>query len=182
LREDKTYSEAELVHLLKEKNEAAFAYLYDHYAAALMGVIFRMLENRELSEDVLQEAFVKIWNNFSSYDSRKGRLFTWMVNLTRNLAIDTLRSKDYKKQTKIRDDDESVGYVSDSAMNSESFDAMGIQNYVKLLKADQKEIIDLAYFGGFTQEEISQKLNIPLGTVKTRMRTAIIELRKILRK
>lgn len=139
-----------------------------------------MLDNRELAEDVLQEAFVKIWNNFSNYDSIKGRLFTWMLNLTRNLTIDTIRSKGYKKQSKIQNSDNTVNNISDNTNTAESFDALGIRKHLTLLKNDQKQIIDLAYFGGFTQDEISKRLDIPLGTVKTRMRTAISELRKAL--
>ncbi|MDQ6903708.1 MAG: sigma-70 family RNA polymerase sigma factor, partial [Bacteroidota bacterium] len=163
------------------RDQSAFAYLYDNYSAALFGVIFKMLEDRELAEDVLQEAFIKIWNNFANYDSLKGRLFTWMMNLTRNLTIDTIRSKGYKKQSKIRNTENSVDNISNNANTAESFDALGIRKHLTLLKNDQKQIIDLAYFGGFTQEEISNTLGIPLGTVKTRMRTAIFELRKVLR-
>ncbi len=181
MAEIKKYSEEELIHLLKRRDQPAFAYLYDNYSAALFGVIFKMLEDRELAEDVLQEAFIKIWNNFSNYDSSKGRLFTWMMNLTRNLTIDTLRSKGYKKQSKIQNSENSVDNISNNANTAESFDALGIRKHLTLLKNDQKQIIDLAYFGGFTQEEISNQLGIPLGTVKTRMRTAIFELRKVLR-
>lgn len=178
--EIKKYSEEELVYLLKERDQSAFSYLYDNYSAVLYGIIFKMLENRELAEDVLQEAFVKIWNNFSNYDSIKGRLFTWMLNLTRNLTIDTIRSKGYKKQSKIQNSDNTVNNISDNTNTAESFDALGIRKHLTLLKNDQKQIIDLAYFGGFTQDEISKRLDIPLGTVKTRMRTAISELRKAL--
>ena len=178
--EIKKYSEEELIFLLKGKDQSAFSYLYDNYSAVLYGVIYKMLDDRELSEDVLQEAFIKIWNNFSNYDNLKGRLFTWMLNITRNLTIDTIRSKGYKKQAKIRNSENTVNNISDKINTAESFDAMGIRKHLTLLKNDQKEIIDLAYFSGFTQDEISKKLSIPLGTVKTRMRTAIIELRKVL--
>jgi RNA polymerase sigma-70 factor (ECF subfamily) len=139
-----------------------------------------MVENRELSEDILQEAFVKIWNNFNSYDKAKGRLFTWMLNLTRNLTIDTLRSKSYKKQTKISGDENAVSNIKDSSMGIERFDSVGLAKQLSNLKPDQKMIIDMAYFSGFTQDEISKQLNIPLGTVKTKMRSAILELRKYL--
>jgi RNA polymerase sigma-70 factor, ECF subfamily len=138
-----------------------------------------MVEQKELCEDILQEAFVKIWNNFSSYDKAKGRLFTWMLNLTRNLTIDTLRSKGYKKQSKISSDENSVSNLQDNNSNIERFDSLGIRKQLATLKTEQRTIIDLAYFNGFTQEEIAKQLEIPLGTVKTRMRTAIIELRKI---
>ncbi len=164
---------------LQARDQQAFSYLYDNYAGALNGVIFKLVDNRELAEDILQEAFVKIWNNFASYDAGKGRLFTWMINITRNLTIDTLRSKGYKKQQQILADENSVGNYADGT-TSEKFDSLGIRNQLVHLKAEQRSIIDLAYFNGYTQDEIAKELGIPLGTVKTRMRTAILELRKLL--
>jgi RNA polymerase sigma-70 factor (ECF subfamily) len=174
------YSEEELVMRLQNQDQHAFSYLYDNYSAALNGVIYRMVENTELAEDILQEAFVKIWNNFSSYDTSKGRLFTWMLNITRNLTIDTLRSKGYKKQAKISGDENSVNNLSNDGKIAERFDAMGLRKQLANLKPEQRTIIDLAYFNGYTQDEISKEMGIPLGTVKTRMRAAIIELRKLL--
>ena len=174
------YSEEELVMLLQKQDQQAFSYLYDNYAPALNGVIFRLVDDKALSEDILQDAFVKIWNNFSSYDKTKGRLFTWMMNLTRNLTIDTLRSKGYKNQSKILGDENSVNNLQDSSAGIARFDAMGIRKQLSKLKPDQQIVIDLAYFNGFTQDEIAKEIGIPLGTVKTRMRTAILELRKML--
>ncbi|RYF91799.1 MAG: sigma-70 family RNA polymerase sigma factor [Chitinophagaceae bacterium] len=176
-----TYSEEQLISKLQQQDQSAFSYLYDNYAAALNGVIHRMIDDTQLAEDILQEAFLKIWNNFKQYDQSKGRLFTWMVNITRNLTIDTLRSKGYKKQQKILHDEKSVGGIKDSNLNADRFDTMGLRKQVSGLKPEHKIIIDLAYFGGYTQEEIAKELSIPLGTVKTRMRAAIIELRKLLR-
>ena len=180
LPEEKKYSEEELVLLLQARDQQAFSYLYDNYAAALNGIIYRMVEERELAEDILQEAFIKIWNNFSSYDTGKGRLFTWMLNLTPNLTIDTLRSKGEKKQGKISGDENSVSNYTDDSKIAEKFDAMGLRKQLVNLKPEQRAIIDLAYFNGYTQDEISKEMGIPLGTVKTRMRTAILELRKML--
>ena len=174
------YSEEELVLQLQNRNQQAFSYLYDNYAAALNGIIYRLVEDKELAEDILQEAFVKIWNNFASYDTTKGRLFTWMLNLTRNLTIDTLRSKGYKKQSKISGDENSVSNFTDNKAVAEKFDAMGIRKQLSNLKPEQRSIIDMAYFNGYTQDEISKEMGIPLGTVKTRMRSAILELRKML--
>ncbi|MEO9003250.1 MAG: sigma-70 family RNA polymerase sigma factor [Ginsengibacter sp.] len=175
------YSEQELVALLKTGDKSSFTYLYDNYSGALYGIIFRIINNQELSEDVLQEAFLKIWNNFSSYDPSKGRLFTWMLNITRNLCIDTMRGKSYKKQSKIQSTENVVDHPSSNIDENNKFDALGIREQVTLLKKNQKQIIDLAYFEGFTQVEISERLGIPLGTVKTRMRTAVSELKKLLR-
>ncbi len=180
MSEIKKYSEEELVMLLQNKDQQAFSYLYDNYSAALNGIIYRMVENRELAEDILQEAFVKIWNNFPAYDMKKGRLFTWMLNLTRNLTIDTLRSKGYRKQAKISSDENSVSNITDDGRMAERFDALGLRKQLVNLKPEQRIIIDLAYFNGYTQDEISKEMGIPLGTVKTRMRSAIIELRKML--
>ncbi|MEO6950002.1 MAG: sigma-70 family RNA polymerase sigma factor [Ginsengibacter sp.] len=176
------YSEEELISLLKSKDRNAFAYLYDNYSQALFGVIHKMVNNQELAEDILQEAFIKIWNRFDDYDSTKGRLFTWMLNISRNFTIDTFRSKDYKKQSKILNKENSVDNINikNASDSVDNFDALGIRKHLSLLKSDQKIIIDLAYFEGFTQDEISKELSIPLGTVKTRMRSAILELRKIL--
>jgi RNA polymerase sigma factor (sigma-70 family) len=174
------YSEEDLVALLQRRDQIAFAYLYENYSAALNSVIARMVDDTQLAEDILQETFVKIWNNFAQYDAAKGRLFTWMINITRNLTIDTLRSKGYKKQQKISQDENFVSSTQDKNYSASKFDVIGIRKQVQNLKPDQKIIIDLAYFGGYTQEEISKEMSIPLGTVKTRMRTAIIELRKLL--
>lgn len=180
LAENKRYTEEELIVLLRDRDQQAFSYLYDNYAAALNGIIGRMIDETQLCEDILQEAFVKIWNNFVHYDSSKGRLFTWMINITRNLTIDTLRSKGYKKSRQISRDENSVSNYHDKNSLSDRFDTIGLRKQVGNLKPEQKNIIDLAYFSGYTQEEISKEMGIPLGTVKTRMRSAILELRKML--
>jgi RNA polymerase sigma factor (sigma-70 family) len=180
LADNKKYTEEQLVALLRSRDQQAFSYLYDNYAAALNGIICRMVDETHLAEDILQEAFVKIWNNFVQYDSTKGRLFTWMINITRNLTIDSLRSKGYKKSRKISGDENSVNNYQDKSSSSDKFDSIGLRKQVANLKPEQKSIIDLAYFGGYTQEEISKEIGIPLGTVKTRMRSAILELRKML--
>lgn len=172
------YNETDLVIGLKARDQQVFTYLYDQYSGAIMGVIFRLLNDQQLAEDVLQEAFVKFWNNIQQYDAGKGRLFTWMINIARNLAIDTLRSKGFKKQQQISKDENSVVNYHDPHQHSEKFDKIGLQKQVSQLKPEYKTLIDLAYYYGYTQEEISQSLGIPLGTVKTRLRAAIQELRK----
>jgi RNA polymerase sigma factor (sigma-70 family) len=176
-----TYTEAELVMLIKARNTTAFTYLYDNYAGALSGVIGNLVSDNALVEDILQESFLKIWNNFEQYDPAKGRMFTWMLNLARNLTIDTLRSKGYKKQQKISADENSVSMYADASYGKERFDAMGVRNYLGQLKPGQREVIEMAYFGGYTQDEMAVALGIPLGTVKTRVRAALLELRKLLK-
>lgn len=173
------YSEEELVQLLRNKDQQAFSYLYDNYSAILNGTIARMVEDTGLAEDILQEAFLKIWNNFSSFDSSKGRLFTWMLNVTRNLTIDTLRSKGHKKQQLISSDENSVSNFTDNSRLPEKYDSMGLKKQLQQLKPELRNLIELAYFQGYTQDEISKLTQLPLGTVKSRLRAAIIELRKL---
>jgi RNA polymerase sigma-70 factor (ECF subfamily) len=128
----------------------------------------------------MQETFVKIWSNFSQYDKTKGKLFTWLVNVARNLAIDTTRSKSFKNQNKNLEIDKVVGYIDSHKSTSFNPDQIGLKTMLEKLRPEQREIIDLAYFKGYTQVEIAEELNIPLGTVKTRMRMAIMQLRQII--
>jgi RNA polymerase sigma factor (sigma-70 family) len=176
-----TYSEEELIRLLRERNEAVFSYVYDHYSGALFGTISRIVQEEESAADVLQEAFVKIWHNFSSYDPTKGRLFTWMVNVARNLAIDYTRSKNYKSDLKNQSLSDSVGKINRQRNSTPNTDLIGLKSFLDKLSPQHKQIIDLLYFDGYTQEELSKELKIPLGTIKTRARAALKQLRELVK-
>lgn len=174
------YNEAELISMLKERTQSAFSYLYDNYSASLYTVVLSIVQDRELANDVLQEVFVKIWKQIEQYDAGKGRLFTWMINISRNAGIDMLRSKSYHTQKKNQELTENV-YSSAGSVNIET-DKIGLRKLITNLKEDQKVLVELAYFQGYTQDEISKLLNMPLGTVKTRLRSALINLREVLKK
>ncbi len=176
----KTYSEQELVLSLKQKDETAFSYLYDNYAAALNGVIYGMVNDFATSEDILQEAFLKIWNNIDSYDETKGKLYTWMRRITNNLTLDTLKSKQHRQQGKVVDNELAVAHVQGANNINERLNSLDLQKKLDTLDKKQRVILDMSYFQGYTQEEIAQELDMPVGTVKTKIRSAIIELRKIL--
>ena len=152
--------------------------LYDNYSSALYGVIFRIIQNDEIAEDVLQDTFLKIWNNFPQYDAAKGRLFTWMVNIARNQSIDKVRSKDFVNQSKNQPIDKTVSFVDMNKSTSYNPDTIGLKEMVKKLDVEYRQIIDLIFFEGYSQSEASEKLGIPLGTVKTRSRAAIMKLRQ----
>lgn len=94
------YSEEELIVLLKEKNETGFHHLYDNYSGALYGVIFRIVQSKEYTEEIIQDVFVKVWNSIHQYDQQKGRFYTWMINIARNTAIDYLKSKGFQNELK----------------------------------------------------------------------------------
>lgn len=171
-------SEEELVLALSKQEKIAIEALYDMYSASLFGVISRIVIDEPTAEDVLQETFVKIWNSFSSYSADKGRLFTWMVNIARNLAIDKIRSKDFKNQAKNHELENNVTFIDEQRNTVYKPELMGIKDLVATLKPEQKSILDLVYFKGYTHVEAAEELGIPLGTIKTRLRMAIIELRK----
>lgn len=172
-----TYEEGELINLLKQRDEQAFGYLYDNYAGALYGVVKQIVTDLEVGNDVLQEVFVSIWKKIDTYDSSKGRLFTWMLNIARNAAIDKTRSKNYQqalRQQPIDDNELSHPVVRPG------FDDYGLKKVILKLKDEQRLLIDLSYYQGFTHDQIAKALNIPLGTVKTRLRSAVTQLRIML--
>ncbi len=171
-------SEEELVSKLKSRDTIAIQALYDMYSGALYGVISRMIQQTEVAEDVLQETFIKIWNSAASYDSSKGRLFTWMINIARNLSIDKLRSKDFKNSTKNQDIDNNVDFIDAQKEVTFNTEVFGLKDMVTALKPELTDVVDMVYFKGYTHVEAAEELNIPLGTVKTRIRMAIMELRK----
>jgi RNA polymerase sigma factor (sigma-70 family) len=171
-------SEEELISKLKSRDTIAIRALYDMYSAALFGVISRLVPHTEVAEDILQETFIKIWNAADSYDSSKGRLFTWMMNIARNLAIDKVRSKDFRNSEKNQDIDNNVDFIDAQKEITFNADLLGLKDIVDTLKPEYNNVLDMVYFKGYTHVETAEELNLPLGTVKTRLRMAILELRK----
>jgi RNA polymerase sigma factor (sigma-70 family) len=168
-----------LVNGLRVGNKAAIDQLYKMYSSSLMGIIIRIVKFDEIAEDVLQETFLKIWKSISLYDSSKGKLFTWMANLAKNTAIDQIRSKHYVNGIKTDDITDMQGDILDHhSYSQQNLDVIGLKQLTMNLSADQKAIIDLFYFEGYTHVEVAEKLNIPLGTVKTKIRRAISCLRR----
>lgn len=164
--------------MLRLQQESAFSYLYDHYAGALHHVIFQVVNDSETANDVLQEVFINIWRKISQYDASKGRLYTWMLNIARNAAIDKLRSRSFQNSRQNRPLPENLETIGSSAA-PETKD-VGLKKVLGQLKEEHRALVDLSYFQGFTHEEIARMLNIPLGTVKTRIRTALTQLRTLL--
>ncbi|RZK83063.1 MAG: sigma-70 family RNA polymerase sigma factor [Pedobacter sp.] len=171
-------SEEELINKLKSQDTLAIQALYDMYSGALLGVISRIIQHTEVAEDLLQETFIKIWNSAGSYDSSKGRLFTWMMNIARNLSIDKLRSKDFKNSSKNQDIENNVDFIDAQKEVTFNADLLGLKDMVTALKPEFKTVLDMVYFKGYTHVEAAEELGLPLGTVKTRIRMGIMELRK----
>lgn len=170
-------SEQELVSLIQTGSESAFSYLYDNYSGALYGVIFRIVNDTDRASDVLQDSFIKIWKNKESYESSKGTLFTWMLNIARNSAIDSNRSKHVKYKIQI---DERIVDNENQVDEQVKTDSIGIKETVAKLRSEYRHVLEYIYMQGYTQQEFSDEFNIPLGTVKTRTRAALQELRNLL--
>jgi len=166
--------ENDLVSLLKSQDRKAFSYLYDNYSGALLGVIVKVIGEGERARDVLQEVFVKIWKHVGGYDETKGTLYTWMFKVARNSAIDCLRSSDFKNDVRTM---ELVPDATKHQRTTISVEHIGLKQIVTKLKKELSAIIELSYFRGFTHEEVAKVLQIPIGTVKTRTRSAIMEMR-----
>lgn len=144
------------------------------YSPSLYGIALSIVKTEQDAGDVLQESFVKIWKNIKKFDENKGTIFTWMLNITRNTAIDK-----YRKLKKIYQREKNE--VIDSGINFKNTDFIGIKELVKKLRPEHVEVINEIYFKGATQQEASESLNLPLGTVKSRARAAMKELRKIIK-
>jgi RNA polymerase sigma-70 factor (ECF subfamily) len=177
---NKYNDEQTLVLALKAKDKQAFSYLYDNYSDALYGVINRIVLGDEIAGDVLQEVFVKIWKNIDNYSREKGSIFTWMMNISRNAAIDQIRSRQYQNEAQNQSIEDYVYDIDKTEQTTSQVDHIGLKEVLAKLKPEHKILIDKVYFEGYTQEEISQELDMPLGTVKTRIRAAMQHLRQIL--
>ena len=166
---------------MQQRSDHSFSYLYDNYSGALLGVVGAIVPDQEIARDVLQEVFVNIWRKIESYDATKGRLFTWMMNVARNAAIDKIRSRGYQDSLKNRSIPENNEPNSARTVTGPQVDDVGLKKVLTKLKDEHRILIDLSYYQGYTHEEISKVLNIPLGTVKTRIRSALTHLRTMIK-
>lgn len=168
----------QLCELLKTRSSSAFAQLYDKYSGALFGIICKMVQNVNVAEELLQDVFVKAWKNIDKYDMEKGSLFTWLLQITRNTCIDHMRTKAHKFRfnSDIDTQKEKIAFKHEDNYNSENTE---LRNLAFKLEFKYRQIIDLVYFWGYSQDEVAQMLNIPLGTVKTRCRAGLQQLRTI---
>lgn len=167
-----------LIALFQKKDLLAFEKLYEMYSKNICGVINTIVRDTQLAEEICQDVFLKIWNQSDSYDASKGRFFTWILNIARNAAIDEVRSKSYKQGKKNLPADYFVGILENKDNLNLKVDTIGLRSLLKNLKDQCKQLIELLYFRGYTQKEAAETLDIPLGTIKTRNRSCISQLRK----
>ena len=171
----------DLVIKFTQKDVKAFEKLYEMYNKSVNGIVFNIIRDKDISEEVTQDVFIKAWNNATSYSAKKGRFFTWIINIARNAAIDKTRSKSFKNSAKNLNSEIFVDILENHDSLDAKMDTIGIKNFVNKLKDSCIKVIELLYFKGFTQKEVTESLNMPLGTVKTRNRNCINELRIMLK-
>lgn len=170
-----------LVEQIRAGDRQALERLYDAYAGMVYGVVLKMIRNEELAQEIVQDVFLRVWKNIDKYDEAKARISTWIINIARNRTIDEIRSKNFKNQQENQSLDVSVNEGELGGSTEMKVDAIGLKSVINKLRPEQKLLLELVYFGGYTHEEAAKELNIPLGTVKTRIRSSILELRKILK-
>ncbi|TXE10001.1 sigma-70 family RNA polymerase sigma factor [Seonamhaeicola algicola] len=168
-----------LVKNFQNKDEQAFEALYNMYSQSIHGVVFNILKNDDLADEITQDVFIKAWDKAHTYNSSKGRFFTWILNIARNAAIDKTRSKNFKKNKQNLNADFFVNIIEASDNLDNKTDAIGIKTFVSKLADNCKKLINLLYFKGYTQNEASETLNMPIGTIKTRNRNCIKALREL---
>lgn len=161
-----------LIERLKSGEKQALYQLYDKYAAALNGVIMRMCKERELSEDLLQESFIRIWEKIDTYDPEKGRFYTWAYRIARNTTLNHLR----KKSPLIQTEDMSVYDIKGTESTDLSVESLN--GMIKKLEPHHQQAIQLVYFQGYTHREAHQEMDVPLGTFKSYVRQALTKLRE----
>jgi RNA polymerase sigma-70 factor (ECF subfamily) len=174
-------ADEELMPLIGEKDAAAFEVFYDRHGAVAYSLAYRIVGERAAAEDVIQEAFVSIWRNGGRYDRARGSVRSWTLGIVRNRAIDLLRSRS-SRVPKLGFDDEAVleQRPADELTDTEALrreTAREVRGALDELPGEQSKVIELAYFGGFSQSEIATMVGVPLGTVKGRMRLGLEKIR-----
>jgi len=168
--------EKEIVSLLQNGDKKAIKLLYEYYADALLGVIQKVISDKDTAHDVLQESFVKIWRYSKKYDATKAKLFTWLYRIAYNTAIDKVRSQKNKNGNEVQIETSNVYKLNSSELNQ---DVLDIKKHLKSLDEKYQIVLNALFFEGMTQQEASDELNIPLGTIKSRLKIGLRELKKI---
>lgn len=167
--------DAALIARIRAGDQSAMADLYDRYSGVVYGVALRVLANTTAAEDVVQEIFLQLWRNPQAFDAERGRLAPWLAVIARNRAIDHLRKRP------MEDDIDELPISSGVDLESDSAQKLAIEKVrgvLAQLPAEQRKALELAYFEGMTHTEIAGRTGEPLGTIKTRIRTGLLALRK----
>ncbi len=169
----------ELVRLIQQRNQWALSLLYNRYSTRVYGLAYRILSNKSLAEEVTQDTFLKLWNHPERWDSSKGRFSSWFLTIARNTSIDLLRKERRQATPNITPLDKIAEPHAESGIPHDAQRVEGrlIRQLLSQLPPEQATVIEMAFFLGLTHRELSERLNLPLGTVKTRVRLGLQKLR-----
>ena len=177
-------SDADLITLVTRGDQDALEVLYERYSRAVYSFSLRIVGDAQVAEEILQEVFVRVWQQGGSFQAARGSLITWLLSITHNLSIDEVRRRKRRPQKADAEEPETIlASLPDEGSDVEeevwlSSLRVSIQDALQQLPAAQREAIELAYFQGLTQREIAEVLGEPLGTIKTRMRLGMLKLRE----
>lgn len=167
--------ESKLIRALKQRKDHAFDEVFTKYSKSLRNAVKEYVRE-DFLDDLIQDTFIKVWKYIDNYDPEKGRFYTWLLNVAKNNAIDLRRSKEYKQALMLHELDINI-YSESLYVPGLNVDLIGFRKVIMELNLKHYTILDLVYFKGFTLPEVSEELNLKLGTVKTRIRQTLIELR-----
>ncbi len=171
-----TQIEQQIVKLLNNGDKKAIALLYENYSDTLYGVILKVISDQDLAQDALQETFIKVWKKGETYDAKKAKLFTWLYRIAYNTAIDKVRSQSNKTSKEVQIENSNVYKLTTKGLNE---DVLDIKTHLKTIDEKYQTVINALFFEGLTQQEASEELDIPLGTIKSRLKIGLRELKKI---
>lgn len=180
-------ADALLLQRVATGDREAFAQLYDRFSGPLYGTALHILRSKAEAEDVVHDAFITFWEKAPTYDTSRGSAFSWAVTLVRNRAIDRVRMRRRRSELLAESAPEDLGYADDGIASTGGDsttigdDARLVRQALDLLPDEQRRAVELAFLGGLTQEEISRRLEKPLGTVKARIRRGLLKLRDTLK-
>ena len=172
--------DGDLLVRLKKRDQGALAELYDRYGGMAFRLILRMVRDNGIAEDLVQETFLRVWNRVEGFDSERGAVGPWLLAVARNRAIDYLRYQGRRAESTVElNETEHPALFTDVGSNPIHFDLVRVvKSALGHLNPQQREAIELAYFEGLSQTEIAERMNQPLGTVKTWMRRALQQMRE----
>jgi RNA polymerase sigma-70 factor (ECF subfamily) len=172
-------SDEALLALLARSDDDALAELYDRYGRAAYALALRILRDAALAQDAVQEAFLTAWRTAPSYDPRRGAPSTWLMTLVHRRAVDVVRREDRRRAAPLDDAPVASGDATDETAELR-IERRRVQDALALLAPNEREALELAYYGGLSQSEIAERLGVPLGTVKSRMFAGLARLREAL--
>jgi RNA polymerase sigma-70 factor (ECF subfamily) len=172
-------SDEALVALLARGDEAALGELYDRFGKVAYGLAYRVLRDSTLAEDAVQEAFLAVWRSADRYTAERAKASTWILTFVHRRAVDLVRREERRRAEPIDDAPVATGGATDEEAWLR-LQRERVQEALRRLPDQQRETLELAYYGGFTQSELAERLGLPLGTVKSRMFAALARLRELL--